>query len=102
MYTISNLPEYIYIGNSKGIYSVAIDVSLWIDLYGTSDINIYFIPPDTNEDNGYFVNITITNGILTWNVQEQDIGVIGRGYCIIILNGNNKIKKSDTIIVVIQ
>ena len=102
MYTISNLPEYIYIGNSKGIYSVAIDVSLWIDLYGTSDINIYFIPPDTNEDNGYFVNITITNGVLTWNVQEQDIGIIGRGYRIIILNDNNKIKKSDTIIVVIQ
>ena len=47
MYTISNLPEYIYIGNLKEIYSVAIDVSLWINLYGTSDINIYFIPPNT-------------------------------------------------------
>lgn len=102
MYTIDNLPEYIYIGNSKKIYNVDIDISSWITQYGTSAIGIYFIPPTKLEEEGDFVNTTLVGNTLTWNVVESDIAILGRGRAVLVLNGNNKIRKSDTITVIIQ
>lgn len=102
MYNINNLKREICIGNLKQIYEVDIDVSAWIILYNTPTIQLYFIPPNKTEEDGYFVNSTIINNHLIWTITETDIATLGRGRAVIILNGNNKIKKSDTITVVIQ
>ena len=102
MYNMKYLPTEICIGNLKKIYTVDFDISIWTILYGTSAVKLFFVPPNKTNDEGYFVSTTIHNSILTWNIIQEDIAILGRGHIVIILEGNNKIKKSENITVIIQ
>lgn len=102
MYNIDSLPEYFEIKYLQNIYDISINIIAWVNLYGTSNIRIYFVPPQQSDSEGYFVHTTITNNILLWEIAQEDIAILGRGRAVVILDGNNKIKKSKLITVVIH
>lgn len=102
MYRINNLPDFFRIQSSQEGQKITIDASPWIDAYGTSEIGIYYVAPNVENDKGKFVNTTLNDGVLQWNLSHTDISVPGRAYAVIVLNGNDRIKKSKEVCLVIK
>ena len=76
--------------------TIQIDISNWFDEYG-SDIDVVLLAQRPTENEGYFPNVSVENGILSWLITNVDTSFAGYGHAEIIgTNQNGLLVKSKT------
>ena len=104
MYTITNLPKYILLGQQgeKNITSIEFDVAVWKTAYPTGTISISYTRPGETEADAYPpIGLTISENILTWLVDDVDTAKYGRGSLSLNVTTNNTIHKSSVITAIV-
>ena len=76
--------------------TVQISVAQWYEEFG-NDINITLVVQRPTEDYGYFPEITIENGILTWQITNVDTSFAGTGHAELVATDQNELNVKSKI-----